>query len=92
MGSNFAAAVFRLTNVGLVPEPLQSRVGWHWVYYFGKRDPQPKPLFEVRDQIRLKLVSEQRTTRFDTYLHTLKTRYPVHIDANVLAQLSEYIQ
>jgi hypothetical protein len=43
------------------------------------REELARPLAEVRDEIRERLLKDQRSQAFDRYLAELRTRYPVAI-------------
>ena len=91
-GVSFANEVFALTSQEVAPAPVQSTKGWHVVRIVAVREALARPLDEVRDEIRDKLLKNQRSLAFDRYLAELRARYPVAIYDDKLPGVIESLQ
>ncbi len=91
-GVSFANDVFALATNDISPQPVQSTKGWHVVRVVAVREALTRPLDEVRDEIREKLLKNQRSVAFDRYLSELRTRYPIAIYDDKLPLVLEGLQ
>ncbi len=91
-GVSFASEVFALTSQEVASAPVQSTKGWHVVRIVAVREALARPIDEVRDEIRDKLLKNQRSLAFDRYLAELRARYPVAIYDDKLPGVIESLQ
>lgn len=91
-GMSFANDVFLLGTNEIAPQPVQSKKGWHVVRVVAVRDTLARPLDEVRDEIREKLLKNQRSLAFDKYLGELRDRYPIAIYDDKLPDVIQGLQ
>lgn len=87
-GLSFANQVFALATDELASAPVQSTKGWHIVRLISVREALVRPLDEVRDDIRERLLRTERSKTFDRYLGELRTRFPVALHEEQLQALS----
>ena len=92
LGVSFANDVFALTTNEIASQPVQSTRGWHVVRVVAVREALARPIDEVRDEIREKLLKNQRSLAFDKYLAELRTRYPIAIYDDKLTLVVEGLQ
>ncbi|MBC7794817.1 MAG: peptidyl-prolyl cis-trans isomerase [Clostridia bacterium] len=91
-GVSFANDVWQLALNDIAPQPVQSTKGWHVVRVVAVRDALARPLDEVRDEIRDRLLKDSRSHAFERYLVELRTRYPVAIYEDRLNGISDALQ
>lgn len=91
-GVSFANDVFALSTNDISTQPVQSTKGWHVVRVVAVREQLARPIDEVRDEIREKLLKNQRSLAFDKYLAELRDRYPIAIYDDKLPQVLEGLQ
>ncbi len=92
LGVSFANDVFGLGTNEMAAHPVQSTKGWHVVRVVAVREALARPIDEVRDEIREKLLKNQRSLAFDKYLVELRARYPIAIYDDKLALVVEGLQ
>jgi len=76
--AEFTDAVFAL-NDGEISRPIKSRKGWHIVRVDEKEDEAVKPLVEVEDQIRQKLLSNMKEEFLEKQFQALEKKYEARI-------------
>lgn len=91
-GVSFANDVWQLALNDIGPQPVQSTKGWHVVRVVAVRDALARPLDEVRDEIRDRLLKDSRSQAFERYLVELRTRYPVAIYEDRLTEVNDALQ
>jgi parvulin-like peptidyl-prolyl isomerase len=92
LGVSFANDVFGLQTNEIAAQPVQSTKGWHVVRVVAVREQLARPIDEVRDEIREKLLRNQRSLAFDKYLAELRSRYPIAIYEDKLPLVLEGLQ
>ncbi len=70
----FEKAVFALKK-GEISKPIHSKKGWHIVRVVEKTDAQLKPLSEVKDKIRTKLLRDMKEKDLQDKFDALKKKY-----------------
>lgn len=86
MDEALADALFSLP-VGLASSPLRTPYGYHVVEIMAKRPAGVMDLPEVMVRIEESLRSEKQEAFFAEWIETLKSRYPVRLDRDVLNKL-----
>lgn len=74
----FENAVFALEE-GSTSRPIKSRKGWHIVKVMEKQPEVVKPLIEVEEQIRQKLITEKKEEHLENKFKDLEKKYNVQI-------------
>ena len=92
LGVSFANDVFSLATNEMAAQPVQSTKGWHVVRVVAVREALARPIDEVRDEIRERLLENQRSLAFDKYLAELRARYPIAVYDDKLALVLEGLQ
>lgn len=92
LGVSFANDVFALATNEMAAQPVQSTKGWHVVRVVAVREALARPIDEVGDEIREKLLKNQRSLAFDKYLAELRARYPIAIYDDKLALVLQGLQ
>ncbi|MEZ0311093.1 MAG: peptidyl-prolyl cis-trans isomerase [Myxococcota bacterium] len=92
LGVSFANDVFSLATNEMAAQPVQSTKGWHVVRVVAVREALARPIDEVRDEIRERLLKNQRSLAFDKYLAELRARYPIAVYDDKLALVLEGLQ
>ncbi len=86
MDESFADALFSLP-IGLASTPLKTPYGYHVVEVTARRPAGVKSLPEVMTQIEERLLSEKQEAFFSDWIETLKSRYIVKVNRDVLNKL-----
>lgn len=91
MVKEFEEAAFALEADGDISEPVQTRFGWHLIQRTGREDGSVQPFDQVKNQIKVKLVSENRRERTTGFIEELKKEadLTIHDDALETATLDE---
>ncbi len=84
--ASLAEAVFSLP-VGLSDEPVKTPYGYHVVEVTGRRPPGLMRLPEVMEQIEERLLKEKQEAFYRSWIESLKTRFPVTVNRDVLNRL-----
>ncbi len=79
-------ALFSLP-LGLAPSPLKTPYGYHVVEVTGRLPAGVKRLPEVISQIEEKLMAEKQEAFFSEWIETLRSRYPVKLNKDLLTRL-----
>ena len=82
----FEQAAFALKEPGDISEVVKSPFGNHIIMLTEKKVGEPRPLDQVKEQIRAKLISEQREKKMEAYFEQLKADAKMRIDEEVLAR------
>lgn len=88
-GLSFADVAFSGQAGQVAAEPAQSTRGWHVVLVAARREGLARPLDEVRDGIRDKLLKGQRSEEFQSYLDEIRQRFPVALYEESLSVLQQ---
>jgi foldase protein PrsA len=86
MHETLAEAVFS-GRVGLVPSPVKTPHGYHFVNVTDRRAAGVRRLPEVMAGIEERLLAEKREAFYSDWIETLKSRYPVDVDREALDKL-----
>ncbi len=82
----YEAAAFKLTKVGQVAGPVQTRVGFHLIKLEGVRPPQYAAFPEVKSFIKQKLMQEKQTEMVEKYIDDLRKGAKVSVNDSLLAE------
>ncbi|HYB98521.1 MAG TPA: peptidylprolyl isomerase [Candidatus Limnocylindrales bacterium] len=85
MVKEFEEAAFALQKDGDISEPVKTRFGWHIIQRTGREDGTIQPFDQVKNQIKVKLVSERRREKTTGFLEELKQKNQLKIDEAALA-------
>jgi peptidyl-prolyl cis-trans isomerase C len=85
MVKEFEEAAFALQADGDVSEPVKTRFGWHLILRTGREEGSVQPFDQVKSQIKVKLVSEGRREKTETFLEGLKKKSGLAIQESNLA-------
>jgi len=85
MVKEFEDTAFALQKDGDISAPVKTRFGWHIIMRTGREEGTVQPFDQVKNQIKVKLVSERRRERTTKFLDELKAKNAVKIDETVLA-------
>lgn len=88
MVPEFEAAAFALKEPGDLSEVVKTQYGYHIIRLDERREGQPKPLDQVREQIRASLRHEAVQTRTQDYYEELKNQANIRVDAEVVERVS----
>jgi PPIC-type PPIASE domain len=87
-GLSFAREAFTASSGAMVAAPVQSTRGWHVLRIVAAREELARPLDEVRDDIKARLMRDVRSVAFDRYLGELRARHPVELYESQLQELA----
>lgn len=85
MVKEFEDIAFGLENDGDISPPVRTRFGWHVIKRTAREDGVVQPFDEVKAQIQVKMVSEQRREKTTGFLEELKTKSKLSVDEKALA-------
>jgi len=83
----FDNAAFALTEDGQISEPVKTRFGWHIIKRTAREDGKQKTFDEVKNQIKIRLVSQQRRDHTQAYLDKLKADAGLKIHSEALENM-----
>ncbi len=86
MVKEFDEAAFGLTSDGAISPPVQTRFGWHVIVRTGHEDGTEQPFEQVKNQIKVKMVSDLRREKTTKFLDELKTKAGLKINDEELAK------
>ena len=76
--AEFEAQVFTM-KLGQISKPIKSRKGWHIVRVDEKEEESVKPLVEVENQIRQKLIREKKENYLENRFKEMEEKYQTQI-------------
>ncbi|MBI5267983.1 MAG: peptidylprolyl isomerase [candidate division Zixibacteria bacterium] len=80
MVEEFQAAAFKM-QPGEVSPPVKSRFGWHIIKVIEKIPNEARGSFDqVKDQIKNQIVNRKRNELTQSYIESIRAKYPVKID------------
>ncbi len=88
MVPDFEAAAFVLAEPGEISEVVKSPFGYHIIKLTEKKEGEKKPIDQVKEQIRVKLLQQKQEKSIEGYFEKLKADHQVRINDEVLAKLS----
>lgn len=86
MVKEFDEAAFALTKDGEISKPVQTRFGWHVIMRTGREDGTVQPFDQVKNQIKVKMVSDLRREKTTSFLDELKKKSGLKINDDELAK------
>ncbi|HEY2776094.1 MAG TPA: peptidylprolyl isomerase [Candidatus Binatia bacterium] len=86
MVKEFEDAAFALKNDGDISPPVQTRFGWHIIMRTGREEGTIQPFDQVKNQIKVKLVSDSRREKTTGFIDDLKKKGGVSIDEKAVAE------
>jgi len=81
----FESAAFALKQVGDISDVVQTPFGYHIIKLTGRKEGEIKPFEEVKERIRVQLLSQRRRSHMDEELEKLKRAANLQIDEEALA-------
>lgn len=87
MVPDFERVAFRL-KVGEISEPVKTQYGYHLVTVTERKDGQPRPFDQVKEQIRATLRSKGQQEQTQTYFDGLKRQANVIVNDDVVAKIT----
>ncbi len=81
----FESAAFALKQVGDISDVVQTPFGYHIIKLTGRREGKIRPFEEVKDRIRVQLLSQRRRGHMDEELEKLKRAANLRIDEEALS-------
>jgi peptidyl-prolyl cis-trans isomerase C len=88
MVKEFEDAAFALQKDGEISDPVQTRFGWHIIQRTGREQGTIQPFDQVKNQIKVKLVSEGRREKTSQFIEGLKQKADLKIDEAALAKVT----
>ncbi|MFN2403940.1 MAG: peptidylprolyl isomerase [Candidatus Binatia bacterium] len=85
MVKEFEDAAFALPADGDISAPVQTRFGWHIIQRNGREDGTVQPFDQVKNQIKVKMVSERRRDKTTGFIEDLKKKSALAVDEKALA-------
>lgn len=85
----FEDALFGLSEPGVVPEPVETRFGFHAVRVTHILPPSLTSFEEARPQIQRELLEAQRERALDRLIHELEQAVPIQRDERVIDLLGQ---
>jgi peptidyl-prolyl cis-trans isomerase C len=85
MVKEFEDAAFALENDTDISDPVKTRFGWHIIMRTGREKGSVQPFDQVKNQIKVKLVSELRRERTTKLIEDLKKKANLTINEKELA-------
>jgi peptidyl-prolyl cis-trans isomerase C len=85
MVKEFEEAAFALQNDTDISDPVQTRFGWHIIMRTGREQGSVQAFDQVKNQIKVKLVSEGRRERTTEFLDGLKKKAGLAVNEKELA-------
>jgi peptidyl-prolyl cis-trans isomerase C len=85
MVKEFEDAAFALANDTDVSDPVKTRFGWHIIMRTGREKGSVQPFDQVKNQIKVKLVSERRREGTTTFIEELKKKAGLSVNEKELA-------
>lgn len=82
---DFETAAYNLAEIGDISEVVHTPLGYHIIKLTGKRAVDPKPLEDVRDEIKHTLQQD----KLDMWLEKLHAEFDVNINYELLPALQE---
>ena len=79
MVGEFDKAVFEMTPGEITKEPVKTQFGYHLIKLVSKRDAQPAPFSEIKEEIKGALISEKQRKAYESKINQLKILYPVDL-------------
>lgn len=89
LGASFAQLAFAAKVGEIAAAPVQSTRGWHVMLVVADRAAQIRSLEEARPEIQDKLLANQRSQHFETYLRDIRQRHPVAVYEDQLPLLKD---
>lgn len=86
MVKEFDEAAFALPADGAISQPVQTRFGWHIILRTGREEGTVQPFDQVKNQIKVKMVSDSRREKTTKFLDDLKTKSGLKINDDELAK------
>ncbi|MBI5506883.1 MAG: peptidylprolyl isomerase [Deltaproteobacteria bacterium] len=86
MVKEFDEAAFALTKDGEISKPVQTRFGWHVIMRTGREEGTVQPFDQVKNQIKVKMVSDLRREKTTSFLDELKKKSGLKINDDELAK------
>jgi peptidyl-prolyl cis-trans isomerase C len=85
MVKEFEDAAFALANDTDISDPVKTRFGWHIIMRTGREKGSVQAFDQVKNQIKVKLVSERRREGTTTFIEDLKKKANLSVDEKELA-------
>ncbi len=85
MVKEFEDAAFALQNDTDISDPVKTRFGWHIIMRTGREQGTVQSFDQVKNQIKVKLVSEGRREKTTSFIDELKKKANLSIDEKALA-------
>lgn len=91
MVPEFEAVAFALKTPGEISEIVQTQYGFHVIQLEERRDGEPKPFDQVKEQIRSVMRNARLRERTEKYYEDLKKKAAVQIDDAAVARAAEKV-
>jgi peptidyl-prolyl cis-trans isomerase C len=85
MVKEFEDTAFALQNDTDISDPVKTRFGWHIIMRTGREQGSVQPFDQVKNQIKVKLVSERRRDSMKEFIDGLKKKASLTVDEKALA-------
>ncbi len=86
MVPEFEKAAFALKNVGDLSDVVKTPFGYHIIKLTEKKEGEPRPFDQVKEEIRSKLLQKRQREKVEAYFAELKRKAEVKVDEKVLAK------